>query len=240
MGRTHRDVLASYAGLIGRYAGSLLEDADTLDPRHRVYSPLGLAYGFCADILSNMAFDAAPSPSSSGVCLEDLFASRGSLDHKRARAESWKARQEQEGVRNPLDYSAAWAEHIFNRTTSALRARARNPHRANASEVPNARLFVESAPEGTMIAQEHCVTSDLPRALSTGATAFPKGQIVIDRHEGRFLASAESDGKWFGLSKVVLTQYISQGTDALVTGVPQPVVDTLRLTCPDLVVIDPG
>ena len=99
----------------------------------------------------------------------------------------------------------------------------------------DARLFLESAPEGTVLAQEQCVTSDFQRALSTGATAFPRGQIAIDRNEGRFLASAELDGKWFGISKVVLTLYTGQGKDALITGVPPPVADTLRLTCPGLV-----
>ena len=76
----------------------------------------------------------------------------------------------------------------------------------------------------------------LPRALSTGATAFPRGRFVNDRNEGRFLASAESGGKWFGLSKVVLTLCTSQGKDALLTGVPPAVVDVLHLTCPGLVV----
>ena len=137
-----------------------------------------------------------------------------------------------------MDYSPDWAAQMFDCTTGTLRGRARYKDRANASDVPTARLFVESAPEGTVAAQEHCVTSDLQRALSTGATAFPKGQIVVDRNEGRFLASAESDGKWFGISKVVLTLCTSQGRDALVTGVPLPVVEALRLTCPGLVVID--
>jgi hypothetical protein len=238
MGEAHRHLLESYAALIGRHAPSLQEDALGLDPRRRVYSPLGIVSGFCADILSNIALDTLLSQPSIGLSLEDMFDSRGTLDTKRARAEGWKARQEGEGARNPVDYSAGWAAQMFDRTTSALRARARYKDRANASEVPNARLFVESAPEGTVPAQEHCLTSDLQRALATGATAFPKGQLLIDRNEGRFLASAESDGKWFGISKVVLTLCTSQGKDALVTGVPPSVVDTLRLTCPRLVVVD--
>jgi hypothetical protein len=238
MGEAHRHLLDRYAGLIARHAESLQEDAVTLDPRHGAYSPLGLAYGFCADILSKMALDTLTAQPSFGVSLEDLFASRDGLDHKRARVDGWKTRQDQEGARNPLDYSADWAAQMFERTTVALRARARHKDRANASDVPTARLFVDTAPEGTVAAQEHCVTSDFQRALSTGATAFPKGQIVVDRNEGRFLASAESDGKWFGISKVALTLYTSQGKDALVTGVPAPVVEALRLTCPGLVVID--
>jgi hypothetical protein len=245
MGEGHRRLLDGYGGLIARHAESLQEDAVGLDPRDGAYSPLGLAYGFCADILSNMALDTLHSQASFGVSLEDMFASlprtesrgRDGLDNKRARTEGWKMRQEREGARNLIDYSPDWAAQMFERTTSALRARARHKDRANASEVPTARLFVEAAPEGTVVAQEHCVTSDLQRALATGATAFPKGQIVVDRNEGRFLASANENGKWFGISKVILTLRTSQGQDALLTGVPPSVVDTLRLTCPGLVVM---
>ena len=225
-GETHRQLLARYAGLIGRQAGPLQQDAVRLDPRHGVYSALGLAYGFCADILSNMALDTLLSRPAFGLTLEDMFASRGSPDHKRARAGGWT-----------VAYSGEWAAQLFDRTMDALRARADHGDRANASAVPSARLFIESAPEGTPPAQEHCLTSDLHHAMATGATAFPKGQLVIDRKEGRFLASAESDGKWFGISKVVLTLCTSQGQDALLTGIPAPVVEALRLTCPELVVI---
>jgi len=235
MGEAHRHVLERYSELIARHAESLLEDALELDPRQRVYSPLGLSYGFCADILANMAFDALPPRQPSDLSVEDMFASGGSLDHKRARVESWKARQAEHSGRDPLDYSGGWAAETFDRTTSALGARVRHKDRANASGVPDARLFVDSAPEGAVPAQEHCVTSDLQRALATGATAFPMGQIVRDRNEGRFLASANEDGKWFGISKVILTLRTSQGQDALLTGVPPSVVDTLRLTCPGLV-----
>jgi hypothetical protein len=84
------------------------------------------------------------------------------------------------------------------------------------------------------------VTSDLPRALASGATAFPKSQIVLDRKEGRFLASAEVDGKWFGVSKVLLTACLCQGRNALVTDVPDPVIEVLRLTCPELLVVVSG
>ncbi len=235
MGAAHRHLLETYAGLIGRHAASLREDALGLDPRHIVYSPLGLVSGFCADMLSNIALDTLLCQPAISLSLEDMFASRDHLESKRARADGWKARLTPEGARNPIDYSAGWAAQMFDRTMRALAARARHKDRANASGVPDARLFIESAPEGTASAQAHCVTSDLQRALATGATAFPKGQIVMDRNEGRFLASANEDGKWFGISKVILTLCTGEGEDALLTAVPPSVVDTLRLTCPGLV-----
>ena len=86
--------------------------------------------------------------------------------------------------------------------------------------------------EGLVSAQEYCLTSDLQRALSTGATAFPKSQILSDRKEGRFLASVETDGKWFGVSKMILTRCVREGRQAFIADVPPEVVDVLRLTCP--------
>jgi hypothetical protein len=53
----------------------------------------------------------------------------------------------------------------------------------------------------------------------------------MDRNEGRFLASAEVDGKWFGISKAVLTERIAQGHDVVLRNVPQTVIEILRLTC---------
>jgi hypothetical protein len=220
--------------LIARHAASLEEDALAFEPRHAPYAPFGIAYGFCGDLLSQMALDTLRFQPSFGLSLEDFFAGRGSLEDKRARAEHF-------------DHSVEWAEQIFTRTIRALNARAARKHEPNASDFANARLFVipesdgdapvqdSARPGGIVPAQEHFVTSDFNRALASGATAFPKSQIVTDRNEGRFLASVERDGKWFGLSKVVLTMCTSQGKDALVTGVPPAVLDVLRLTCPGLV-----
>jgi hypothetical protein len=248
-GETHRRLLESYRELIAHHAESLQKDALALDPRLSVYSPLGISYGFCADILSNMTLDTLVAQPSFGLALEDMFVSRGSLENKHARAEGWKTLPQREGEREHFEHSADGAAQMFARTTSGLRARAECRDRANASDVANARLFVvpdagvndavsaRLLADGIVLAQEHCVTSDLHRALATGATAFPRGRIVNDRNEGRFLASAESAGTWFGVSKVVLTLCTSQGRDALLTGVPPAVVDLLQVTCPGLVVV---
>jgi hypothetical protein len=67
--------------------------------------------------------------------------------------------------------------------------------------------------------------------------AAPNRQILTDRNEGRFLASAESGGKWFGISKNILTLCTSQGRDALMTRVPSSVIEVLALTCPRLVMV---
>jgi hypothetical protein len=103
--------------------------------------------------------------------------------------------------------------------------------------VPDASVVIATAAEGTdalppdtVSAEDHVVTSDLTRAFSTAATAFPRNQILRDRNEARFLASAEIDGKWFAVSKTLLTKILSQGQNAVITDVPDVV-----LTCPGLI-----
>ena len=55
MGEVHLGLLQRYNELIADLAEPLKEDAAAFDPSQRVYSPLGVAYGFCGDLLSNMA-----------------------------------------------------------------------------------------------------------------------------------------------------------------------------------------
>ena len=172
-----------------------------------------------------------------GLSLEDLFVTRVDPESRLAR--------------EPFEYSPDWAGLVFQRTVAALEVRACSTE-ANASTVTGARMFVvprgrkveslvEKLPDGTVPAQQHCLTSDVNRALEMGTTAFPKSQILGDRNEGRFLASAEIDGKWFAVSKTILTEVIGQGLDALIVDVPEPVIDVLQVTCPGLmVVVDDG
>ena len=249
MGRSHAAIIDRYRDLIARAAGQLREDAVQFDPSARVYSPFGIAYGFCADILSNMAQTTLTSPPRPALSLEEIFDSKDRLEDKSARAIGWAKLPKADDERDHFAHSIEWAQQIFRRLVAALDARATCRMRPNASQRPESRLYVVAQgraidalpdgclPDGVVAAQEHCVTSDLPRALETGATAFPRSHIVTDRHEGRFLASAESDGKWFAVSKVVLTMCTSQGKDAVILDVPPDVVDVLRLACPDLVVL---
>ena len=92
-------------------------------------------------------------------------------------------------------------------------------------------------PDGIVSAQEHCLTSDVTRARLTGATSLPSDRLVADRAEGRLLACVHSDGAWFGVSKVPLTLFTSQGKDALITDVPPSVIDVMRQACPELLVV---
>lgn len=248
MGAAHLAVLARYRELIGQLAASLTEDASAFDPVQHAYSPYGIAYGFCADILSNMAQSRLLSQPSDDLSLEDTFGSCGRLEDKLARARGWMALPLKAGEREHFDHSAEWAAAMFSRMMTALSARARHEKEPNATSLREGRLFVvpESQPVGSLAndvlpagivsAEEHCFTSDLARASSGAATVRPKGRIATDRSEGRFLASVHADGQWFAISKIILTVCTSQGKDALLTRVPRSAIDVLHLTCPELLI----
>jgi hypothetical protein len=229
-GSLHEHMVRRYRQLVTAAAQRLREDARSLDPAPRPYSPLGITCGFCADILSSMVLATLHHPTSPGPSLEDVFATSVNPE-----------------IELHFEYSPDWAHQVFERTVAALELRAHSTE-ANATALSSTRIFVvpkgltpgslvEKLPDGTVPAQEHCLSSDVNRALVAGATAFPKGQIVGDRNEGRFLASAEIDGKWFAVSKTIVTEVIGQGFDALIVDVPEPVSDVLRLTCPGLTVV---
>jgi hypothetical protein len=257
LGLTHLAFLDQYRELIGRLAESLKDDAAALAPSPGAYSPYGISYGFAADLLSNIALDTLVSGAISKLSFEDMFGSRGDLNAKLARAQAWANLPKREGERDHFYHSAEFAAQSFARLTAALDARILRKTDLNASNYPDARLYViaesESAdaeqantlmggtlPAGIAHAEDYCYTSNLNRALSGGTTAVPKDQMLIDRNEGRYLASAESGGEWFAVSKVILTLFTSQGKDALISGVPQQVIEVLRLTCPGLIVTAAG
>jgi hypothetical protein len=247
MGIVHSQLLERYGQLIRATATRLREDAASLDPGRNPYSPLGMAYGFCADLLSNMALTTLLEQTAGGPSLEDIFVTHGEPERRLACARVWERLPTGRGARERLEYSADWARLVFQRTIDALELRAQSTA-PNASKRPAARLFVvrrgqtagasgSDLPDGIVPAQEHCLTSDVNRALSNGTTAFPKSQILTDRNEGRLLASAEIEGKWFAVSKTILTQVTGRGFDALIVDVPAPVIEVLKVTCPGLVVI---
>jgi hypothetical protein len=248
-GHAHRRCLKQYAALIGQAAAPLGKDALSLDPSRAVYSPLGIVYGFCADIVSNMVLNTLHASSSMDLSFEDTFISTGQLERKLARAKEWQRFPKAEGERDAFEYSTEWAAAMFARLITGLDARASRPMEPNASAFRSSRLYVvargatiDSWPEGalaagTVSAQEHCLTSDVTRARDTAATALSKSRLSTDMTEGRFLASVEAGGEWFGVSKALLTICMSQGKDALICDVPQGAVDVLRLTCPEFLVL---
>ena len=249
MGVLHREYLARYGELVARTAESLLQDSRAFDAAHAPYSPLGIVYGFCADLFSNMVLNTLRSTSSADLSLEDAFLSRGQLDEKRTMAHEWERLPKGELEDAPFEHSTGWAAKMGARLAEALGARAERPTEPNASKFRKSCLYIvprgagiDSVPDGvlpagTVLAQEHCLTSDVGRGRVTGATVLPAVRLSADRAEGRLLACTLSEGAWFGISKVPLTLCTSQGKDALITDVPSAVIDLLHLVCSELLVV---
>jgi hypothetical protein len=249
MGKSNRECLARYGELVARTADSLLQDSRALDPAHAAYSPLGIVYGFCADLFSNMALNTVRSPSAPYLSLEDVFLGHGRLEEKRTQAHEWERLPKGDGEDAAFEYSTGWAVQMGARLTAGLEARAASPTEPDASTFRKSYLYIVQRgvsldsivdgvlPAGIVPAQEHCLTSDDTQARMTGATALSADRLAADRAEGRLLACAHSEGAWFGISKVPLTLCTSQGKDALMTDVPAGVIDVLSLACPELLVV---
>jgi hypothetical protein len=183
------------------------------------------------------------------MSLEDVFNSRERLEEKRTQAHEWTRLPKHEGEPDPFEHSIEWGAQMYARLAGALEARAARPAELNASRYPSSRFYVvprgvaidsladDVLPAGIVSAQEHCLTSDVTRARMSGGTALPAARLVADRAEGRFLACVHSQGAWFGISKVALTLFTSQGKDALFTDVPAGVTDVLHRVCPELLVV---
>lgn len=248
LGQTHMARLAEYSSLLGDTAGALRADADALAPAHVGYSPLGITYGFCADLMSNMAIDTLVGQPSFGLALEDVFVSGGRTDDKLARSRGWQRLPRRSGENEHFDYSTDFANQLFTWVTQALDARAERPAEANASARRSSRIFVPvaavpvghaaaPAPEGATPADEYQLDADPVRATETGATSWPADQLRTDRREGRLLASTEVNGAWVGISKILLTKVIGEGHDGALARVPPVIATRLELTCPGLLVV---
>jgi hypothetical protein len=246
-GETHMAQLAEFRELLGQTAAALRTDADALAPGRVGYSPLGITYGFCADLMANIAADTLVGQPSFGLSLEDVFISGGQVTDKLTRSRGWQRLPRRAGENEHFDYSTEIADQTLTWLLTALEARATRPHEANASPRLSSRVFVTSAsavdhsttrtvPERVTAADDYRLESDPARASQTDATAWPTTQLLTDRVEGRLLASAEVDGAWTGISKILLTRLTGQATDASITHVPRDVIDVLELTCPGLVV----
>jgi hypothetical protein len=61
--------------------------------------------------------------------------------------------------------------------------------------------------------------------------------LAGDRREGRCLLSYRTPGGWVTMSKAILTEVLGEGRDATIGGLPDDVVNVLKLTCPDLVAV---
>jgi hypothetical protein len=241
LGETHRAAVAQYVEQLGCAASHLLGDLGALADARQVYSPFAITYGFCADLFSNIGMDALAAPSSGAWAVEDLFDGTGRhSEATAARAKRFERLPMRTGERPHFDYASQLAAGVVDRLAEALAARAHRPHDLNASGRRTGRLLIRPAAEsaaaasaGTVppavAADEHCFTTE---ADPVGAiTPWPAPQLLIDRDEGRYLASVEVGKTWFAVSKVILTLILGQGQDAVLPSLPDAVVQALRFSC---------
>jgi hypothetical protein len=257
LGTAQVRLLDEFGRLLGAAAADLGADAGELAPARVRYSPLAMTYGFCADLMSNMAMDTLVGQPAFGLSLDDMFVTHVRHDDKLARVRGWQRLPRRPGEREHVEYSAEFADRIFAWLLDALDQRAARPGAANASRRPSSRLFVttgsarrrhanadagvgapfESDPaEAATPADDYRLDTNPTRAGATGGVAWSAVQMRTDRLEGRLLASAEIDGAWTGISKMLLTRLTGQGADALLTHTARAVIDVLHLACPGLVV----
>ena len=175
----------------------MIEDAPHVDQARRAYSPFGISYGFCADLFNNVAAATLLGHPPLRGGLEEMFVGhgQGDVEGRLACADAWHRLPTRAGEREHFDHSPEWAGRIFGELMRALESRAARPRDSNASDTPAVGIaIVADSPN----AQEHCFTSDVNLAGATGATPHPVEKMISDRSEGRFLASAETNGHWFG------------------------------------------
>lgn len=246
MGRTYADLREEYIAAVHERAPDLVEDLATLAPVDLAYSPFGIAYGFCADLIAALLQCRLVAHAPDGVTLEDLFESRSRLEAKQTRTRLLTGLPRLDGERPPFDHAASWTVAVVGRLRRALELRAAS-QLPNASGARSARLFVragvvgatarppvqEDLPGDAVSGAEYLFSTD-PRDPS-GATFSPLDELLANRAEGRFLASVAADDHWVALSKNVLSLEIAQGNDVVIEGVPRALGDVLSVTCPSLV-----
>ena len=120
-GERHVELVGRYRDLLTRLATALGAECLELDPAGRAYSPLGISYGFCADVLWNVALGALTARSSSTLSLEDLFESRTRLDDKAARAQAWEDLPTRAGEHEHFTHAPEWAQQVFADVVDRLR-----------------------------------------------------------------------------------------------------------------------
>jgi hypothetical protein len=242
MGRRHVGLLGEYAERIGRVAKALLEDCEHFRPVAGTYSPYGVLYGFSTDLVEHIAFKTLQAGAVTRFGLEDVFAGGGA--DKLAWVSGWrKLPHLPRDVEKQFDYPQQFAEEIFERIVTALRAGVAGG--AAPARVPLGRLFVltpgEEPDDSRAVALPHLAvqyiaSSDAALVSAHKAHAADERRLVHDRQEGRSLVSYGTMGGWVTITKAALTEVLGVGRDVKIE-LPRAAARVLKLMCPALVVL---
>jgi hypothetical protein len=242
-GHRHIGLLHEYARLIGRLAGSLLEDSPRFRPVAGHASPLGLMYGFSNNLLEHMAAKTLQAGTETRFSLEDAFTDAGNGAAKLDWVSGWrKLPHIRPEVQRLYEYPQQFAQQMHERIEAALRLRAGDA--GSAPHFRSGRLHIPDADDPA--AQARCAgVEDLPaRYLASSDPAFiarhraetwEQARLLHDRNEGELALSYRTDGGWVAVTKDFLTDVLGAGRDAKLGFLPGQAAGILRLMCPGLV-----
>jgi hypothetical protein len=144
-----------------------------------------------------------------------------------------------------FDYPQQFAEDVFDRIEQALRRRVSDDE-ANAG-ARTGRLFIpaedplqadSTAPVIPDLPLRYISSSDQEIVAAHKAESSDEAQLSSDRREGRCVLSYRTPGGWVAIAKTLLTEVLGAGQDVKVPGLPPGATGVLKLTCPNLVVLE--
>ena len=141
-------------------------------------------------------------------------------------------------------YPQRFAERTFERLERALRRRVSGG--GTHADSPTGRLFVlfemdrsadSELPPVPDLPVQFIRSSDPQLVAARKAEPQDESRLLSDRHEGKHVLSYKTPGGWAAITKSILTEILGEGRDVKIVGLRPEAVGTLKLTCPNLVVV---
>jgi hypothetical protein len=244
-GRRHVQLLQEYEARIGRVSKPLCDDCSTFRPIAGTYSPYGILYGFSADLMTHMAFKTLQSDAVTRFGLEDVFVGEDADADKLAWVSGWrKLPHLTREVEKLFDYPQQFAEDTFGRIERALRRRVADDETHAVAQPGHLFVLREDEPgadsKASMIPDlpaRYIGSSDMQIVAAHKAEFSDEPHLLSDRREGRCVLSYKTPGGWVAITKTILTEVLGAGRDAKIVGLPAAAAGTLKLMCPNLVVL---
>jgi hypothetical protein len=245
IGTRHVQLLEEYKARIGRVATLLYDDCPNFKPVAGACSPYGVLFGFSTDLIEHMALKASQPDAINHFGLEDVFVGGGA--DKLDWVSGWrKLPHLTPEVAKLFDYPQQFAEDMFARIEHTLRRRVSDGS-AN-HDVPTGRLFIfaenhqQSESEASNIPDlpvRYIRSSDRQLVAENKADAYGEPQLLSDRREARTLLSYKTPRGWVAITKDILTEVLGAGRDVKIVGLPAEAAGTLKMMCPNLMMLPP-